>query len=150
MLGASVAAIGINVLVAIACIFVRYVQERRDWLTPLALAYLCNAGVYFLAALYAGPARFNVMIVSWTGISFLALQSLNPLLVLIAVLRLHERRLGQMAETAVLLGGAAVVACLWLFGAIVPAFAAGQGIGALVYLVVGGWLCRGPTVFYRV
>jgi signal transduction histidine kinase len=150
MLGASVAAIGINILVAITCLFVRFVRERRDWLTPLALAHLFNAGVYLIAALYAGPERFNVMIVSWTGVLFLALQTLNPLFVLLAVLRLHERRVGGMAEIAILLGGAAAVACLWLPGAVVPAFATGQGIGALVYIVVGCWLCRGPTVFYRV
>jgi hypothetical protein len=130
MTGASIAAIGINVLVAITCIFVRFVRERRDWLTPLA-------------------ANFGSMIASWVGLLFVALQALNPLLVLLSVLRLYERRAGSVAETVILAGGVAALACLWLSGAFLPAFAAGQGLALLIYVVVGVWLCLGPTAFYR-
>jgi signal transduction histidine kinase len=150
MLGAQIAAIGINLLVAATCLFVRYARARRDWLTPLAAAHLCNAGLYALAAMHPGPESFRPMVVGWIGLFFLALQALNPLFMLVSVLRLHARLSGLAAEAAILALGVAGLACFWLTGEFLLVFGAGQGFALLVYVLAGLWLWRGPTAFYRV
>jgi signal transduction histidine kinase len=148
MLGAQLAAIGINLLVALTCLFVRYARERRDWLTPLAAAHLCNAGVYALSALHPGTA-FVPMIVGWTGLAYLVLQGLNPLLMLVSVLRLNERSAGPRAEAATLALGSAGIACFWLPGDFILTIGAGQGLTMIVYVLIGIWLIGGPSAFYR-